>query len=134
VTLTARIALKWGQIDRATAIISKIYSKASPEQIDLKVSYVADISERSKAYPHTQVKVLQAAVKQSIEITRTTTFWQRLHSILFVPVNRRALSEFDSCKPYCVFLIHMHSCRLWHASISTTVRVQYPDVLLCDAI
>jgi SP family myo-inositol transporter-like MFS transporter 13 len=71
--LSARIALKWGQVDRATAIVSKIYSHATPEQIALKV------------------KVLNAAVKQSIEITRTTTFWQRLHSILFVPVNRRAL-------------------------------------------
>ncbi|KAI0029264.1 general substrate transporter [Vararia minispora EC-137] len=68
-----RIMLKWGQVERATWIISKIYASATSEQIELKV------------------KVLQATVKQSIEITRTTTFWQRLYSILFVPVNRRAL-------------------------------------------
>ncbi|KAI0265420.1 general substrate transporter [Gloeopeniophorella convolvens] len=68
-----RILLKRGQVEEARAVMSKVYSHATPEQIDLKV------------------KVLQAAVKQSIEITRTTTFWQRLHSILFVPINRRAL-------------------------------------------
>ncbi len=43
-----------------------------------------------------QVKVLQAAVKQSVEIIQTTTFWERFHSILFVPVNRRALSTLRS--------------------------------------
>ncbi|KAI0045638.1 general substrate transporter [Auriscalpium vulgare] len=68
-----RIMLKRGEVDQARAVMSKIYAYASAEQIELKV------------------KVLQAAVKQSIEITRTTTFLQRFQSILFVPVNRRAL-------------------------------------------
>jgi SP family myo-inositol transporter-like MFS transporter 13 len=36
--------------------------------------------------------VLQAAAKQSVEIVQTTTFLERFRSILFVPVNRRALS------------------------------------------
>ncbi|KAI0298359.1 general substrate transporter [Multifurca ochricompacta] len=68
-----RILLKRGQIERARAVMSRIYAHANANQIDFKV------------------KVLQAAVRQSIEITQTTTFMERLHSILFVPVNRRAL-------------------------------------------
>ena len=66
--------IKWGQIDRATNIVSKIYAHATEEQVALKV------------------QVLQAAVRQSIEIARTTTFWQRLRLLVFKPVNRRALS------------------------------------------
>ena len=46
--------IKWGQIDRATNIVSKIYAHATEEQVALKV------------------QVLQAAVRQSIEIARTT--------------------------------------------------------------
>lgn len=38
-----------------------------------------------------QVKVLQAAVSQSIEISNNTTFFQRCRSMLTDPVNRRAV-------------------------------------------
>ncbi|KAI9464133.1 general substrate transporter [Lactarius psammicola] len=68
-----RILLKRGHVEQARDVISKIYAHASAKQIDFKV------------------KVLQAAVKQSVEIVQTTTFLERFHSILFVPINRRAL-------------------------------------------
>ncbi|ETW77531.1 MFS sugar transporter [Heterobasidion irregulare TC 32-1] len=68
-----RILLQRGELDAARVILGKIYAYATPEQVDLKA------------------KVLNAAVKQSIEITRSTTFLQRCHSIFFVPINRRAL-------------------------------------------
>ena len=56
----------------------KIYSHATEEQLKLKV------------------KVLQAGVEASAEITRTTTLFQRVKSILFIGVNRRALSELST--------------------------------------
>lgn len=68
-----RILLQRGELDAARVILGKIYAYATPEQVDLKA------------------KVLNAAVKQSIEITRSTTFLQRCHSVFFVPINRRAL-------------------------------------------
>lgn len=71
--------LKWGQIDRATNIIGKIYAHATEEQIALKV------------------QVLQAAVRQSIEISRTTTSWQRMRMLVLKPAHRRAMSMFKSC-------------------------------------
>ncbi|VDB86463.1 unnamed protein product [Peniophora sp. CBMAI 1063] len=68
-----RLMIKWGQLDRAHNIVGKIYAHATEEQVALKV------------------QVLQAAVRQSIEIARTTTIWQRLRMLFFKPVNRRAL-------------------------------------------
>ncbi|KAN0136498.1 MFS sugar transporter [Lactarius tabidus] len=68
-----RILLKRGHVDQARDVLSKIYAHASPNHLDFKVM------------------VLQAAVKQSVEIVQTTTFLERFRSILFVPVNRRAL-------------------------------------------
>ncbi|KAH9030954.1 general substrate transporter [Lactarius hengduanensis] len=68
-----RILLRRGHVDQAHGVMSKIYAHASAAEIDFKV------------------KVLQAAVKQSVEIVQTTTFLERFRSILFVPVNRRAL-------------------------------------------
>ncbi|KAF8263275.1 general substrate transporter [Lactarius quietus] len=68
-----RILLKRGHVEQARDVISKIYAHASSDHLDFKV------------------KVLQAAVKQSVEIVQTTTFLERFRSILFVPVNRRAL-------------------------------------------
>ncbi|KAH9034686.1 general substrate transporter [Lactarius pseudohatsudake] len=68
-----RILLRRGHVDQAHGVMSKIYAHASAAQIDFKV------------------KVLQAAVKQSVETVQTTTFLERFRSILFVPVNRRAL-------------------------------------------
>ncbi|KAH9176895.1 general substrate transporter [Lactarius sanguifluus] len=67
------ILLRGGHVDRAHGVMSKIYAHASAAQIDFKV------------------KVLQAAVKQSVETVQTTTFLERFRSIFFVPVNRRAL-------------------------------------------
>ncbi|KAH9077811.1 general substrate transporter [Lactarius deliciosus] len=70
-----RILLRRGHVGQAHGVMSKIYAHASADQIDFKV------------------KVLQAAVKQSVEIVQTTTFLERFRSILFVPVNRRALKR-----------------------------------------
>ncbi|KAJ8496933.1 hypothetical protein ONZ51_g780 [Trametes cubensis] len=68
-----RIMIRRNQYDAAHATMTKIYSHATPEQVDLKV------------------RSLAAAVKQSVEITNSTTFFQRLRLILTDPINRRAL-------------------------------------------
>ncbi|KZT00707.1 general substrate transporter [Laetiporus sulphureus 93-53] len=68
-----RILIRRGNVEAAHCVMSKIYGLATPEQVDLKV------------------KVLEVAVKQCVEITNSTTLWQRFKSILFVGVNRRAL-------------------------------------------
>jgi len=57
----------------------KIYSHATNEQLTLKV------------------KVLKVAVQESIDIANSTTVLQRCKSMLFIPVNRRALSKYFIC-------------------------------------
>ena len=52
----------------------RIYTYATDEQIKLKI------------------KVMQVAVQESINITKSTTLLQRMQSILYVSRNRRALS------------------------------------------
>ena len=52
----------------------RIYAYATDEQIKLKI------------------KVMQVAVQESINITKSTTLLQRMQSILYVPRNLRALS------------------------------------------
>ncbi|RXW24606.1 hypothetical protein EST38_g1204 [Candolleomyces aberdarensis] len=68
-----RILVRRGDIPEATKVMRKIYQYAQPSEVELKV------------------KVLDASVQRSIEITRTTTFAQRMGSMLLDPVNRRAL-------------------------------------------
>ncbi|KAF9531200.1 general substrate transporter [Crepidotus variabilis] len=68
-----RILMRRGDKASARVVMSKIYAFAKPEELDLKV------------------KALQAAVKQSIEITERTTVFQRFKSMFFDPINRRAL-------------------------------------------
>ncbi|KAG6830183.1 hypothetical protein H0H87_008959 [Tephrocybe sp. NHM501043] len=68
-----RILIRRGNMVQAHAIMSRIYSSAKPEEVDLKV------------------KVLHVAVQKSIEITNTTTFIHRFKSMMFDPINRRAL-------------------------------------------
>jgi hypothetical protein len=85
----ARVLLVKGKRDEAEAIMRKIYANATEEQLKLKV------------------RVLQAWVQASIEIERTTTLWQRMKSILFVGVNRRALSAYipkDIKKPQLTYI------------------------------
>ncbi|KAF8609784.1 general substrate transporter [Ceratobasidium sp. AG-I] len=68
-----RILVRRGQLERAQRNMAKIYAFATPSQIENKV------------------KVLRAAVQESIDIQNSTTFFQRFKSIFTVPVNRRAL-------------------------------------------
>ncbi|KAL0945877.1 hypothetical protein HGRIS_012160 [Hohenbuehelia grisea] len=68
-----RIMVRRGDLKGARAIMGKIYAFAKPEEVDLKVN------------------VLCASVRRSIEISNSTTFLQRIKSIIFDPVNRRAL-------------------------------------------
>ncbi|KAF7973081.1 hypothetical protein HWV62_16278 [Athelia sp. TMB] len=68
-----RILIRRGDEEGARRIMARIYAFATPEQVDLKV------------------KVLRAAVRQSIEITHSTTFFQRSKSMISIPINRRAL-------------------------------------------
>ncbi|KAF8624331.1 hypothetical protein AX17_007159 [Amanita inopinata Kibby_2008] len=69
----ARILLRRGDYEGARNIMRKIYAHARTEDVDLKV------------------KVLQAAVQQSVDITNSTTFFERLRSMLSNGINRRAL-------------------------------------------
>ena len=55
----------------------RIYAYATDEQIKLKI------------------KVMQVAVQESINITKSTTLLQRMQSILYVPRNRRALGMYN---------------------------------------
>ncbi|KAK0460512.1 general substrate transporter [Desarmillaria tabescens] len=68
-----RIMLLRGDLLAAQKIMTKIYALAKPSDVELKV------------------KVLQAAVQRSVEITRNTTFMHRFKSMLMNPVYRRAL-------------------------------------------
>ncbi|RPD61622.1 general substrate transporter [Lentinus tigrinus ALCF2SS1-7] len=68
-----RIMIQRENFEAARATMAKVYALATPEQIDLKV------------------KALAAAVKQSVEITNSTTLLQRVRLILMDPINRRAL-------------------------------------------
>ncbi|KAG7445357.1 general substrate transporter [Guyanagaster necrorhizus] len=68
-----RIMLLRGDVAAARKIMTKIYALAKPSDVELKV------------------KVLQASVKRSVEITNNTTFMQRFTSMLMNPVYRRAL-------------------------------------------
>ena len=55
----------------------RIYAYATNEQIKLKI------------------KVMQVAVQESIDITKSTTLVKRMQSILYVPRNRRALGMYN---------------------------------------
>lgn len=68
-----RVLVRRGNMEAARKALSRVYALASSEQVDLKL------------------KVLHATVKQSIEITNSTTFWQRFGSLFSNPINRRAL-------------------------------------------
>ncbi|KAH9854546.1 general substrate transporter [Lenzites betulinus] len=68
-----RIMIRRDNLDAAHAVMTKIYAYATPAQVDLKV------------------RTLVAAVKLSVEITNSTTLWQRIRLILSDPINRRAL-------------------------------------------
>lgn len=95
ISSTARILLKRGNVDEARRVMGKIYAHAISDQVDLKVH------SQPLPYPflpclhplmhYIQVKVLQAAVHQSIEISNNTTFFQRCRSMLTDPINRRAV-------------------------------------------
>ncbi|KAG9079576.1 myo-inositol transporter [Ceratobasidium sp. UAMH 11750] len=69
-----RILVRRGQLELAQKNMAKIYAHATAEQVANKV------------------KVLRAAVQESIDIQNSTTLMQRLKSIIAVPVNRRALA------------------------------------------
>ena len=73
----ARILLVKGHQEEFEKVMHRIYAYATDEQIKLKI------------------KVMQVAVQESIDITKSTTFVQRMQSILFVPRNRRALGMYN---------------------------------------
>ncbi|KAL1698352.1 general substrate transporter, partial [Schizophyllum commune] len=68
-----RILIRRGNLDATYDVMAKIYPYAKPHEVDLKV------------------KVLQAAVQHSLDISNSTTFFQRVRSMLLVASNRRAL-------------------------------------------
>ncbi|KAF8546752.1 general substrate transporter [Imleria badia] len=69
-----RILIRRGSMEAAYRVLARVYTTATPEQVERKLS------------------VLHATVRQSIEISNSTTFWQRLGSMLWIPANRRALT------------------------------------------
>ena len=81
-----------------------------------------------------QVKSLTAAVKQSVEITNSTTLLQRIRLILMDPVNRRALSAFlpSKCRACALLNVcYFSSHWLWPPSIPATVRFQHSESHPC---
>ena len=73
----ARVLLRKNDVPGASAVIKRIYARATPAQIHLKTL------------------ALQHAVQESVDIANSTTLPQKLVMIVSVPVNRRALSEFE---------------------------------------
>ncbi|KAF9225052.1 general substrate transporter [Gyrodon lividus] len=68
-----RILVRRGSMEAAHKVLSLVYAAATPEQINIKL------------------KVLHAAIQQSIEIANSTTFFERFGSMISIPANRRAL-------------------------------------------
>ncbi|KAG8928079.1 myo-inositol transporter [Tulasnella sp. 417] len=68
-----RILLRQGNRYTATRNLSKIYGKASPEEIEQRV------------------RLMEESVQESVRITKETTFTQRFMSVFLVNENRRAL-------------------------------------------
>lgn len=68
-----RVLIRKGQTDAAKAVMTKVYALATPQQISLKVA------------------ALHSAVRRSVEIANSTTFFQRVSMIFLIPVNRRAV-------------------------------------------
>ncbi|KAF9237131.1 general substrate transporter [Melanogaster broomeanus] len=68
-----RILIRRGNMEAAHKVLSRVYAAATSEEVDLKL------------------KVLHAAVRQSVEIANSTTFFERFGSMISIPVNRRAL-------------------------------------------
>ncbi|KAG6896154.1 hypothetical protein C0992_009946 [Termitomyces sp. T32_za158] len=78
-------------MDQAHIVLSRIYALARPEEVKLKVCNALHVVVSLVSDRLFQVKVLHVAVQKSIEITNTTTFFQRCKSMFFDAVNRRAL-------------------------------------------
>ncbi|KAF8452813.1 general substrate transporter [Boletus edulis BED1] len=72
-----RILVRRGSMEAAYRVLARVYATATPEQVERKASE--------------PLSVLHATVRQSIEIVNSTTFWQRLGSMFWIPANRRAL-------------------------------------------
>ncbi|KAG9030258.1 myo-inositol transporter [Tulasnella sp. JGI-2019a] len=68
-----RILLRRGHRDIAFGNLTKIYPYASPDEVE------------------SQLQLMEEPVKESVEISKTTTFSERFMSIFLVPSNRRAL-------------------------------------------
>lgn len=68
-----RVMIVRGKLQEAENVMRKIYSHATLEQVKLKV------------------KVLQVAVQENIRISKSTTLFERMKSVLLTPVHRRAL-------------------------------------------
>ena len=81
----------------------RIYTYATDEQIKLKI------------------KVMRVAVQESIDITKSTTFVQRMQSVLFIPRNRRALSMLYP--PLINILLIFTSYCLWPSGFSAIVWI-----------
>ncbi|KAI0342397.1 general substrate transporter [Trametopsis cervina] len=68
-----RILIRRGHMDSAHRVMSRIYAYATPNQVSLKV------------------RALHSAVRKSIEISDSTTLFQRLGMAFLNPINRRAV-------------------------------------------
>lgn len=105
----ARVLLRKGRSEQAENVLKRIYAHATEEQVGLKV------------------KVLQTAVQESIDITNSTTLFQRTLSVVSVPVNRRALSmslesySFCNCLyKYILFKLLLAACKLSSNYVDST--------------
>ena len=78
-------------------------------------------------------------MKQSVEISNTTTLLQRVHLILFDGVNRRALSECFREYNHMpdeqeLIICALLSRRVRYAGLPAAVRLQHAHVLQRDAL
>lgn len=118
-SIVARILLLRNNATQTAQVLQKVYPYATTEQVQLKV------------------RVLQAAVRKSVQIKETTTVWERMYRVIRIPANRRALSVYSlpPCfSPSRTNISCVSSNCLRPSSISTTFRLQLAHVFLCHAL
>lgn len=88
----ARILIRKERLEDAKQVLARVYPYATLEQVDLKVM---NCSHGDGVYinPRSQVRRLRASIEESIAIANSTTLFQRLKSLITIPVHRRALGK-----------------------------------------
>ncbi|WVR07320.1 hypothetical protein IAU60_004361 [Kwoniella sp. DSM 27419] len=102
----ARILLLRGNTHLASSILAKIYPQAAPYQLE------------------TRVESLRKSVQQSKRVTDSTTWFQRLQSLVMIGVNRRALVQWIQHLDVSDHWDHVSPYRYYSATIFSVLGFQ----------